>query len=149
MLRGRKPKPYEEAVAALAPGKLSDVIATDGGFYLVKLDAVAKDAEAEKLGRAWTIKELYLTHESDRLATEASKKVAAAVKGGKSLKDALDAFYAELPKQAEAGDKKKDKKKAEEKKGDKKAEEKKAEDDRPALTYQNHPQRPTVETTLP
>jgi peptidyl-prolyl cis-trans isomerase D len=94
----------------------------------------------------------YLHQEAERLAVEASKKVAAAVKGGKPLKEALDLFYAELPKRADPADKKKDKKKdkkADEKKADEKAGDKRDADDRPALTYENHPGRPVVETTLP
>src|SRR5262249_39972669 len=66
-LKARAPKPLEEGVAALTPGKVSDVVATDHGFFLVKLDLVAKDADAEKLGRAQTAKELYLGHEAERL----------------------------------------------------------------------------------
>jgi peptidyl-prolyl cis-trans isomerase D len=155
LLKGKAPKPLEEAVAKLAPGKVSDIITTDAGYYLVKLDQVAKDADAEKLGRAQAAKELYISHESERLASEASKKVAAAVKGGKPLKDALDLFLAELPNPPAAADAPKKDKKADAKK-DKKAEDKdkKADDkdtafDRPALTAQNHPNRPTLETTLP
>ena len=60
VLKGKMPKPFEDAASALAPGKVSDVIATETGFYLVKLDQIAKDAEAEKLGRAQTARELYV-----------------------------------------------------------------------------------------
>ena len=42
MLKGKTPKPFEEAAAALAAGKVSDVVATDTGFYLVKLDQIAR-----------------------------------------------------------------------------------------------------------
>jgi peptidyl-prolyl cis-trans isomerase D len=143
MAKGIIPKPLEAASLALTAGKMSDVISAEAGFYLLKLDQIAKDADAEKLGRAQTGKELYLRYESERLAVEASKKVAAAVKGGKSLKDALDLYLSELkPVTAE---KKKDKK-ADEKK---KVEQKKSEDDRDPLTFQNHPARPILETTLP
>ena len=165
MLKGKNPKPLEDAVSALAAGKVSDVISVDAGFYLVKLEQIAKDAEAEKLGRAQTARELYFNHEAERLAVEGSKKVADAVNGGKPLKEALDLYLAELAKTKEsqaAGDKKagqdgghpqapgekKDKKKADEKK-DKKGEDKKREDDHPPLTMDNHPNRPVLETTLP
>jgi peptidyl-prolyl cis-trans isomerase D len=152
MLKGKAPKPLEEAVAKLAAGKVSEIITTDAGLYLVKVDQIAKDADAEKLGRAQTVKELYIAHEAERLASEASKKVAAAVKGGKPLKDALDLYMSELPKRDDTSEKakkdaKKDKK-ADEKK-DKKSDDKDAAFDRPALTPQNHPNRPTLETTLP
>jgi peptidyl-prolyl cis-trans isomerase D len=145
LLKGKTPKPIEEAVAGLAAGKVSDVITTEAGFYIVKLDQIAKDADAEKLGRAQTARDGYLAQESERLAVEASKKVAAAVKGGKSLKEALDLFLAELapvttggpsPPQGKAASKKK-------------ADEKKSDDDRPALSVLNHPARPVLETTMP
>ena len=98
---------------------------------------------------------MYVKEEAERMALEASKKVAAAVKGGKPLKDALAAYLAEAKDQvvapAAAKDDKKDKK-ADEKKGDaekggEKADEKK--DDRAPLTIDNHPNRPTLETSLP
>jgi peptidyl-prolyl cis-trans isomerase D len=155
LLRGKVAKPLEEAVMKLTAGKTTDIIATESGFYIVKLDQIAKDADAEKLGRAQAARELYLKMEAERLAAEAAKKVAAAVKGGKSVKDALDAFYADLPKPGapKADDKKKDDKKKDAKadaKGDPKAD-KKVDDgeDRAPLTYENHPGRPTPETTLP
>lgn len=161
LLKGKAPKPLEDAVNALSAGKVSDIVTTENALYLLKLDAVAKDAEAEKLGRAQTARELYVTQESDRLAQEAARKVLAAAKG-KSLKDALDQYLAELGQTkagAEGSDKKADEKKADkkgedkkagDKKGEeKKAEEKKADEDRAPLTIANHPNRPTIETTLP
>ncbi|APR78323.1 Peptidyl-prolyl cis-trans isomerase PpiD [Minicystis rosea] len=158
LLKGKAPKPLEDAVNALAAGKVSDVVTTEHALYLLKIDTIAKDADAEKLGRLQTARELYVTQEADRLALEASKKVSAAAKGGKSLKDALDQYLAELAKtKAPAeGEKKKDKKADEKKadKGDKKADEKKADEkkvdeDREPLTIANHPNRPTLETTMP
>jgi peptidyl-prolyl cis-trans isomerase D len=155
LLKGKAPKPLEDAVSGLAAGKVSDVITTENAFYLVKLEQIAKDADAEKLGRAQTAKELYLTQEAERLTMDAAKKVAAAVKGGKSLKDALDQHLAELAKAKPAAEEKKKDKKAEKagdkkKKGDDKAaEEKKDEDARAPVTLENHPNRPTIETTLP
>jgi peptidyl-prolyl cis-trans isomerase D len=149
--KGTKPKPYEDAVSALAAGKVSDVVTTEKGYFLIKLDQIAKDADAEKLGRSQSARILFLNHEVRRLAEEGATKVAAAVKGGKSMKEALDLYLAELAKatadvRPKADDKKKtdDKKKADDKKaGDKN------EDDRPPLTFENHPYRPTIETTLP
>lgn len=154
LLKGASPKPLEDATLALKPGQVSPVVTTENGLWLIKLDQVAKDAEAEKLGRAWTARELFLGQEAEKLAVEGSRAVAAAVKGGKPLKDALEAYMTELrAKTAAVEDKKakKDDKKAEKKDKDGKAEEKKAGDepDHPALTVDNHPNRPIVETTLP
>ena len=150
MLRGLAQKPLAEAVATLAPGKVSDVITTENGLWLLKLDQVARDAEAEKLGRAQMTREIYVGQEADRRALEASKNVLAAVKGGKSLEDALNAHLDELAKErdARAGDKKPDDK-AHDKKGKGDAEPKKDEGDRAPLTIQTHPARPIPDATLP
>lgn len=145
LLRGKAPKPLEDAVQALASGKVSDIVATDTGFFLVKLDELATGDAAEKLGRAQTAREVYVAEEAERLAVEASKNVLAAVKGGKSLKDAVAMHLSEVAKAKEADkkDKKADdkKKKAEEKKGD--------EGDRAPYTLDSHPYHPTVDATQP
>ena len=158
--KGRRPKPYEDAVNALAAGKVSDVVTTERGFFLIKLEQIAKDADAEKLARAQIARELYVDHEVERLTAEAAKNVAAAVKGGKTMKDALDLYLAELAQSApKHDDQKADDKKADDKKNDKKADDKKKgddkkaddknDDDRPVYTFANHPDRPIIETTLP
>lgn len=147
LLKGKAPKPLEDAAHALAAGKVSDVVSTENGLYLIKMDEIAKDAEAEKLGRAQTVREMYVGQEAERLALEGAKKVGAAVKGGKPFKDALDLYVAELKAKAPAADK--NDKKKDEKKGDKKDEKKGDADDRAPQTLENHPYRPTLETTLP
>ena len=162
----RLPKPVEEALFKLDEGKTSDVIETEGGYFIVRVEKIAKEAEAEKLGRALVTRELYLKHESDRLAVEAAKEIHAAVRGGKTLDDALKAHLDAIKATKQAGDDAKDKKKGDKKaaagKGDKKAEkkpegDKKAEGDKKegeatgggAVTFDNHPNRPVVETSLP
>jgi peptidyl-prolyl cis-trans isomerase D len=165
----RLPKPVEEALFKLEEGKTSDVIETEGGYFIVRVEKIAKEAEAEKLGRAEVTRELYLKHEADRLSVEAAKQIHAAVRGGKTLDDALKAHLDEL-KAANQGDGGNDKNK---KKGDKKAAgDKKAGDDKKAaaakvektdddkpkegeasapgvISFDNHPNRPVVETSLP
>lgn len=148
LLRGKAPKPLEEAAMALTAGKVSDVVTTETGLYLIKIDQIAKDADAEKLGRSQMAKELYVSQEAERLTLEAARNVIAAAKG-KTFKEALDLHLAELAKAKGDGDEKKDEKKADEKKDEKKADDKKADEDHPPLAFANHPGRPTVETTLP
>jgi peptidyl-prolyl cis-trans isomerase D len=137
---------------ALGEGKVSGVVQSEFGFHILKVEKIAKDAEAEKLGRQQTATEVYIGHESDRLATEAAKKILAAVRGGKSLKDALQAHLDEVLPKTEAPAKKADekpKKKADDKakKDDKKDEA--PSDDKPEMTAENHPARPTIEATMP
>ncbi len=74
-------------------GRCVGPIETEDGFHVIKLEQIAKDAEAEKIGRQETARDLYIAHESERLAAEAAKQVLAAAAGGKSLEDALAASH--------------------------------------------------------
>ena len=120
--KGKAPKPLEEAVFATKAGEMTNIQENDNGLWLFKVEQVAKDADAEKLGRAWTAKEVYVAQEAERLAADGAKQVQTAIKGGKSVKDALDAYLADLAKTVEKRDAdkgaSKDDKKSDAKKGD-------------------------------
>lgn len=155
--KGLHPKPFDDALFGLEAGKTSGIVETEGGFYIVKLESIAKDAEAEKLGRRQAAREIYLKHEGERLTAEGAKEILAAARGGKSLEDALKAHLdAVVPKPKE--DKKADDKKAgagdKKAAGNKKADDKKVEGtdgekEKAGVTAENHPFRPVVQTSLP
>lgn len=155
--KGTQPKPVEEALFALEEGKVSEVVETADSLRLLKVEKIAKEAEAEKIGRLEAARDLYMKHESERLAAEGAKQVLAAARSGKTLDEAVKAYLDGLtpPAKDDKADAKKKGDKAAAKKDDKAGEKKDEEpaaekkDEGPAeVTIANHPNRPVVESTL-
>jgi peptidyl-prolyl cis-trans isomerase D len=156
--KGKMVKPFEEAMFGAEAGKVVEA-ESQFGLHLIVVDKIAKDIEAEALGRAEVDKDIYLAHESERLAAEAAKAILAATAGGKKIDDAVTAHIAELEakaaKAAEEAQGGKDKKKDDKKKDDKKKDDKKKDDKEveeaaaPLSLFATHPDRPVVETSLP
>lgn len=155
VLKGQKPKPFEDALYGMKEGEVSAVVETQLGLHLIKLVKIAKGDDALKIGREITAKEAYLGFEGEKLGSEAAKEILAAAKGGKSLEDALKDYLAKVaPKPAEGadkkdGEKKKDDKAAEKKDGEKKDGEAKKDEPKDDESPKEEDDSPTVETSVP
>jgi peptidyl-prolyl cis-trans isomerase D len=73
----------------MTAGQISEVVPTQYGFHVIKLDAIHKGDEAEVFGRRETAKSLMVNIEGEALAAEAAKKVLAAIKGGAKFDQAI------------------------------------------------------------
>jgi peptidyl-prolyl cis-trans isomerase D len=157
-------EPFEKALFALEEGKVSAIVTSEFGYHLIKLEKIAKGDAMESVVRGQLARELYTKYAADTKAAEAAKSIQAAVKGGKSLDDAVKAYLDELTaltakKDEKADGRKADGKKPEEKKpaapkdGDKKPDgDAKSEDDvveNQTPTAENHPDRPLPQVTTP
>ena len=147
-------EPFEKGLFALDEGKVSPLVTSQFGYHLIKLDKIVKPEGVEKAIKAQIARELYLQAQADAQAAAAAKSIQAAVKGGKSLEDALKTHLEELAAKQPQDDKKKDEKKADakdEKKADAK-DEKKAEEEieeNKIPTIDTHPDRPIVQASAP
>ena len=143
-------KPIADALFGLKEaGKVSEIIESPRGFHLMRLDKILQGADAEKAMRARTARELYISADAKRLVAEGAKEIQAAVKGGKTLEEALAVHLAKYPSKAlpAQGEPKKDEpKKDEPKKDEPKKDEPKKDEPKPVVVAD--PLEPKVETSL-
>lgn len=138
-------KPFEDALFALEEGKVSDVVTSQFGYHVIKLDKIAKGDAVEKTVKDQIARELYLRYAAEEKAAAAAKSIQAAVKGGKSLEDAVKAYTDELAA-AQAKD-------GEAKPAEEPAKEGEAAADgiveNRTYTIETHPERPVVQASAP
>ena len=140
---------FEKPLFELEEGKVSAVVTSEFGYHVIKLEKIAKGDAVEKAMKAQIATELYHKAQADALAAEAGKSMHAAVKGGKSIEDALKTHLEELAAKLPKAEKKDEPKKDEPKKDDKAD---KAADDveeNKIPTIETHPERPLVQTSAP
>ena len=140
---------FEKPLFELEEGKVSAVVTSEFGYHIIKLEKIAKGDAVEKAMKAQIATELYHKAQADALAAEAGKSMHAAVKGGKSIEDALKTHLEELAAKLPKAEKKDEPKKDEPKKDDKAD---KAADDveeNKIPTLETHPERPLVQTSAP
>ena len=76
-------------------GDMSQVVEAQQGLAILRLEAMVTDAaEIEREARGVLGRNLYLGAEAERLSNEGAKQILAAVQGGKTLADALEAHVA-------------------------------------------------------
>jgi peptidyl-prolyl cis-trans isomerase D len=90
--RGQMVKPFEDVAFSLEPGELSDIVRSDFGFHIIRVEAhnLAKQTPFEEV-REELASELVRQERSATRNREIADKLSAAVQGGSSLEDATRA----------------------------------------------------------
>jgi peptidyl-prolyl cis-trans isomerase D len=87
--RGQMAPPFEQVAFSLEPGQTSEVVRTDFGFHVLRVEAhePAQDQGFDEVARA-IAEELVATERTSALAAETAEKLAKAVREGSSLVEA-------------------------------------------------------------
>lgn len=96
-----------DAVKAMKPGQVSDVIESKRGFHVLRLHGLLAEKDVEKVGKRATARRLAVPAMATELAKEFADKLIERAKGGAKLEDAvkelaLDYASRRAPKKAAA-----------------------------------------------
>lgn len=90
-------EPFKVAAKALKPGEMTQgAVETQFGYHLIERDDPAKATEVEAALPKWVARELYTKSKGLEAAKDLGDKIFAAMKGGKSADDAIQAAMASL-----------------------------------------------------
>lgn len=87
--RGRMVAPFDEAQFALAPGAISDVVESNFGFHVIKVEAVREGNVPEAEAKREIAERLYRDERAKTLAREEADRALAGVRSGTTF-EALD-----------------------------------------------------------
>ena len=82
-------KPLVEAVAKLSPGQVSDVVETEAGYHLLRIEGTVGSAQVESLGRGLAASRLAWMQAAGRTAEQFARELIERASGETTLKDAL------------------------------------------------------------
>lgn len=96
--RGRMVPPFDEAMFNLQPGQLSDIVETQFGYHVIKLEGFREGDVPEAEARREIAEELYRQKRGEEMAREAATRALQQLRDGMSLED-LDAQLRPTPAQ--------------------------------------------------
>jgi len=83
--RGRMVAPFDEAQFALTPGQISEVVTTDFGLHVIKVEALREGDVPEAEAKRELADNLYRTAKSGDMARDAATRALAEVRSGKTM----------------------------------------------------------------
>jgi peptidyl-prolyl cis-trans isomerase D len=94
--KGRMVKPFDDAQFAMKPGDISDLVSSNFGFHVIKVEAIREGDVPVAEAKRELAEKLYVDRKAAELAKSAAKRALADLKAGKSV----DTLNSELAGQA-------------------------------------------------